>query len=157
MRYPKRLIEVDLPIKKISEHARNEKNLRSGHPWHLHIWWARRPWGACRSVELASLLPDPVDSLCPPGFISEATDILSPLGYRPKSSSKEDLRKSLLRFIGDLADGSWVHQNFITLQRKVWFKRRIRKLPLLFLILLPVMALFRVRRFGWGVNQLLLI
>jgi len=103
-RYPKRLIEVDLPIKKISEHARNEKNLRSGHPWHLHIWWARRPWGACRSVELASLLPDPVDSLCPPGFISEAADILAPLGYRPKSSSKQDLRKSLLRFIGDLAE-----------------------------------------------------
>lgn len=30
----KRLIEVDLPIKRISEHARKEKNMRTGHPWH---------------------------------------------------------------------------------------------------------------------------
>ena len=29
--YPKRLIEVDLPIKKISEHARREKSIRRGH------------------------------------------------------------------------------------------------------------------------------
>jgi|GEM_PF-1559101 len=29
--YPKRLIEVDLPIKKISEHARREKSIRHGH------------------------------------------------------------------------------------------------------------------------------
>lgn len=39
---PKRLIEVDLPIKRISEHVKAEKDARSGHPWHLHIWWARR-------------------------------------------------------------------------------------------------------------------
>ncbi|MFZ4439832.1 MAG: DUF1156 domain-containing protein [Syntrophales bacterium] len=23
----------------------------------MHIWWARRPWGACRAVTLASLPP----------------------------------------------------------------------------------------------------
>ena len=73
MTYPKRLIEVDLPIKRISAHARREKNLRSGHPWHLHIWWARRPWGACRSVALASLLPAPTDEQCPDGFVKAAT------------------------------------------------------------------------------------
>lgn len=56
--YCRRLIEVDLPIKVISAYARAEKNMRSGHVWHLHIWWARRPWGACRAVELAALLPD---------------------------------------------------------------------------------------------------
>jgi len=28
MRYPKRLIEVDLPIKRISAHARREKSIR---------------------------------------------------------------------------------------------------------------------------------
>jgi len=71
--YPRRLIEVDLPIKRISAHARREKNLRSGHPWHLHIWWARRPWGACRSVALASLLPAPTDEQCPDGFVKAAT------------------------------------------------------------------------------------
>ena len=102
--YPKRLIEVDLPIKKISEHARREKNLRSGHPWHLHIWWARRPWGACRAVMLASLLPDPADPKCPQAFIKTATDILSPLGYKPKSNNQVDLQPALLRFIGDFAE-----------------------------------------------------
>jgi adenine-specific DNA methylase len=103
MPHPKRLIEVDLPIKKISEHARNEKNLRSGHPWHLHIWWARRPWGACRAVLLASLLPDPGDQNCPKGFIESVSKILSPLGYKPQTSSGIDARTSLLRFMGDIS------------------------------------------------------
>ena len=40
--YPKRLIEVDLPIRRISEHARREKSIRHGHISTLHIWWARR-------------------------------------------------------------------------------------------------------------------
>ena len=34
--YPKRLIEVDLPIKKISAHARREKSIRHGHISTLH-------------------------------------------------------------------------------------------------------------------------
>ena len=41
--YPKRLIEVDLPIKRISAYARREKSIRHGHISTLHIWWARRP------------------------------------------------------------------------------------------------------------------
>jgi adenine-specific DNA methylase/O-acetyl-ADP-ribose deacetylase (regulator of RNase III) len=102
--YPKRLIEVDLPIKRISEHARNEKNLRSGHPWHLHIWWARRPWGACRAVTLASLLPAPSDPDCPQAFIMKATDILHSLGYKPKTADPNDLQSTLLRFVGDFAE-----------------------------------------------------
>ncbi len=102
--HPKRLIEVDLPIEKISEHARREKNLRSGHPWHLHIWWARRPWGACRAVTLASLLPDPADPNCPKAFIQKAADSLSPLGYKTKSADPADLQAALLRFVGDFAE-----------------------------------------------------
>jgi len=101
---PKRLIEVDLPIKKISEHARQEKNLRSGHPWHLHIWWARRPWGACRAVTLASLLPDPGDPNCPRTFIEKAAAVLTPLGYKSKPDDPADLRTALLRFVGDFAE-----------------------------------------------------
>lgn len=48
MNYPKRLIEVDLPIRRISAHARREKSIRHGHISTLHIWWARRPLFACR-------------------------------------------------------------------------------------------------------------
>jgi hypothetical protein len=35
--YPKRLIEVDLPIARISTHARREKSIRHGHISTLHI------------------------------------------------------------------------------------------------------------------------
>lgn len=64
--YPKRLIEVDLPIKEISKHARREKS--RGPISMLHIWWTRRPLGACRAVLCASLWPDPGDDACPPLF-----------------------------------------------------------------------------------------
>src|SRR5713101_9538090 len=66
--YPKRLIEVDLPIKRISAHARREKSIRHGHISTLHIWWARRPLAACRAVICAALWPDPADALCPDIF-----------------------------------------------------------------------------------------
>src|SRR6476660_691446 len=78
-RYPKRLIEVDLPIKRISAHARREKSIRHGHISTLHIWWARRPLAACRAVICASLWPDPVDELCPVKFREDAFRILSDL------------------------------------------------------------------------------
>src|SRR5271155_661206 len=67
-KYPKRLIEVDLPIKRISAHARREKAIRHGHISTLHIWWARRPLAACRAVICASLWPDPADPNCPQSF-----------------------------------------------------------------------------------------
>lgn len=72
MSYPKRLIEVDLPIKRISAHARREKSIRHGHISTLHIWWARRPLAACRAVILASLWPDPADPICPASFTTRA-------------------------------------------------------------------------------------
>lgn len=69
MQYPKRLIEVDLPIKRISAHSRREKSIRHGHISTLHIWWARRPLAACRAVLCASMWPDPADPLCPAEFV----------------------------------------------------------------------------------------
>src|SRR2546430_3248805 len=72
--YPKRLIEVDLPIKRISAHARREKSIRHGHISTLHIWWARRPLAACRAVICASLWPDPADPNCPQVFRDEASE-----------------------------------------------------------------------------------
>src|SRR5512139_664742 len=72
MNYPKRLIEVDLPIRRISAHARREKSIRHGHISTLHIWWARRPLAACRAVVCAALWPDPADPRCPPDFTARA-------------------------------------------------------------------------------------
>lgn len=41
-----RLIEVDFPLREVSEHSVREKNIRHGHISTLHIWWARRPLAA---------------------------------------------------------------------------------------------------------------
>lgn len=76
LQYPKRLIEVDLPIKRISAHARREKSIRHGHISTLHIWWARRPLAACRAVICAALWPDPADENCPPAFREAAAKII---------------------------------------------------------------------------------
>ena len=108
-RYCKRLIEVDLPIKRISEHARREKSIRHGHISTLHIWWARRPLAACRAVLCASLWPDPVDPLCPDKFKKEAARLMKEFrdkrGGRPKDwTNPIELRNSILDFIADFSD-----------------------------------------------------
>jgi adenine-specific DNA methylase len=107
--YPKRLIEVDLPIKKISEHARREKSIRHGHISTLHIWWARRPLAACRAVLCAALWPDPADSLCPEEFKQEAKDLMKkfwdPMGVGNKNYNDTiELRQSLLEFIAEFSN-----------------------------------------------------
>jgi adenine-specific DNA methylase len=57
----KRFIEVDFPIKEVSEESVREKNIRYGHISTLHIWWARRPLAASRATTYASLIPAPKD------------------------------------------------------------------------------------------------
>ncbi len=91
-----RLIEVDLPIKRISEHARREKSIRHGHISTLHIWWARRPLAACRAVILAALWPDPADPLCPERFRKEAAKRM--LDWATKHVNKASA-ESFKRFI----------------------------------------------------------
>lgn len=107
--YPKRLIEVDLPIKKISEHARREKSIRHGHISTLHIWWARRPLAACRAVICAALWPDPADPLCPESFRVEARNQMTQFWNQmdPTARNLDDditLRAALLDFIADFAN-----------------------------------------------------
>ena len=76
--YPKRLIEVDLPIKRISAHAKREKQgARQGHVCTLHVWWARRPLAACRAVLCSALWPDPTDELCAQQFRVAAVQALT--------------------------------------------------------------------------------
>src|SRR3974390_1197067 len=75
-KYPKRLIEVDLPIKRISAHARREKSIRHGHISTLHIWWARRPLAACRAGVCAALWLDPADPGCPQAFRDTAARLI---------------------------------------------------------------------------------
>ena len=130
---PKRLIEVDLPIKKISRHARREKSIRHGHISTLHIWWARRPLAACRAVICASLWPDPVDENCPQAFRDAVAEALVNFAEQVRNDAKlaglvqdhwsrwnrtnaatfqpadnftvwPDMREALLDFIADFAN-----------------------------------------------------
>src|SRR6266545_4449982 len=86
--YPKRFIEVDLPIKRISVHARREKSIRHGHISTLHIWWARRPLAACRAVICAALWPDPADPLCPQAFRDKAAELITAFSLKAISNGK---------------------------------------------------------------------
>lgn len=106
---PKRLIEVDLPIKRISAHARREKAVRHGHISSLHIWWARRPLAACRAVVLAALWPDPADPQCPEEFRREAAIQMKAIRNRRGGTPRDwdnplELRAALLDFIADFSN-----------------------------------------------------
>ncbi len=100
--YPKRLIEVDLPIKKISEHARREKSTST--ITGLHLWWARRPLAACRAVVCSTLWPDPFDEYCPLVFVQEATGALLDFNFRARQDSN----------LGDLCGPSPSHWAYVT-------------------------------------------
>jgi len=130
--YPPRLIEVDLPIRAISAHARREKSIRHGHISTLHIWWARRPLPACRAVLCAALWPDPANEACPPAFREVAALALNGFAEQARSDTRvaalvkdhwtrwvrttpaslkgadpacwPDLRYALLDFIADFAN-----------------------------------------------------
>ena len=69
MTYRKKLIEVDLPLDDINRESAREKSIRHGHPSTLHMWWARRPLAACRTVIFASMVDDP--SSCSDEFPTE--------------------------------------------------------------------------------------
>jgi putative DNA methylase len=59
IKYPKKLIEVALPLDDINEAAAREKSIRHGHPSTLHLWWAPRPLAAARAVLFAQMVNDP--------------------------------------------------------------------------------------------------
>lgn len=59
MEYPKKLIEVALPLDDISKASAHEKTRRHGHPSSIHLWWARRPLAAARAILFAQLVNDP--------------------------------------------------------------------------------------------------
>jgi putative DNA methylase len=122
MNYPKRLIEVDLPIKRISAHARREKSIRHGHISTLHIWWARRPLAACRAVICAALWPDPADPFCPQSFRDAANRIITEFARKVihppalrNSCSPESLSRweKLARMVHRLDTCCESHQNIL--------------------------------------------
>ncbi|MBM3454154.1 MAG: DUF1156 domain-containing protein [Bacteroidetes bacterium] len=140
MTYPKRLIEVDFPLSIVSNEARREKNIRSGHIKNLHIWWARRPLTACRAVLCCSLWPDPLDSNCSNEFVTKTGDrikkftqnhiteisgnsirIFSKISINPGLLKNRDfLRHTLLAFVGEFSSfENGFNQNMIQLAQDI--------------------------------------
>jgi adenine-specific DNA methylase len=116
----KRLAEVDFPIAEVSRHAAHEEGIRAGHPRSIHLWWARRPLAACRSVLLAMLLPDPCDPLCPDSFKTEARKRLHAIGGCSIATTDDGLRQALLRFVAEIA--SWdaaTQRSYVTIAREL--------------------------------------
>ena len=107
MTYPKRLIEVDLPIARISAHARREKSIRHGHISTLHIWWARRPLAACRAVICAALWPDPADELCPLAFREAAIRELTAFAKRVNPERITEEKRQLQETLSEESRGRW--------------------------------------------------
>jgi putative DNA methylase len=59
MEYPKKLIEVTLPLDDINAASIREKSISFGHPSSFHLWWARRPLATARAILFAQLVNDP--------------------------------------------------------------------------------------------------
>jgi putative DNA methylase len=99
-----RLIEVDFPLRKVSEESVREKNIRHGHISTLHIWWARRPLAASRATALAALLPDDPnrrDELL--RLIEELAPWEAVSGKAPRSQSLQKARELLREAFGGRA------------------------------------------------------
>jgi adenine-specific DNA methylase len=98
----KRLIEVDFPLKEVSEESVREKNIRHGHISTLHIWWARRPLAASRATTYAALVPAPKDEK----ELKEKLKFIAELS-RWENSLNENLieraRKDIRNFFGGKA------------------------------------------------------
>jgi adenine-specific DNA methylase len=109
----KRLIEVALPLKEVSEQSAREKSIRHGHISTLHIWWARRPLAACRAVIFASLIPDPDDLECPESFRTLVNDLLNHSEFKPRkadgSPANDTARNRCLEYIKHLV--KWENSN----------------------------------------------
>jgi adenine-specific DNA methylase len=86
----KRLIEVDFPLKEVSEESVREKNIRHGHISTLHIWWARRPLAASRATTYAALIPAPND----PDKLKEKLNFIAKLSKWENSLNKDIIEKA---------------------------------------------------------------
>ena len=55
----------------INKACAREKSIRHGHPSTLHLWWARRPLAAARSVIFSQMVDDPSEYLADPKEIEK--------------------------------------------------------------------------------------
>jgi putative DNA methylase len=114
----KKLIEVAIPLEAINAASAREKSIRHGHPSTLHLWWARRPLAAARSVIFCQMVDDP--SAVPEEFpteenqekerlrlfalISELVLWESTTNEQVLNRAREEIRRSWQRCCADNAD-----------------------------------------------------
>ena len=102
---PRKLIEVAIPLEAINRESVRSVSNRSGHPWRLHTWWARRPLAACRAVIFCSLVDDP-ESPGAPAALLERIDALEEPSWLPADWESlgvaDQRRRKLFKFIETL-------------------------------------------------------
>ena len=108
LKYPKRLIEADLPIRELSQ-LRNKRLLTEDvNVRRVGLWWSRKPQHQCRAIWLALMLPDPAADSTSDADRRRLRDILlrhSLLSGAGKETSL-GLRVDLLRLCRELAEPS---------------------------------------------------
>ena len=87
------MIEVAIPLEAINAASAREKSIRHSHPSTLHLWWARRPLSAARSIIFCQLVDDP--SSVPEEF--------------PTEDAQEKERLRLFAFVSKLVE--WENTN----------------------------------------------
>ena len=134
----KRLAEVDFPIAKVSTSCLLEIARRGSHPKGLHLWWARRPLAACRSILLALLLPDPTDPMCPRDSLKIMREALldvpgQPMRWRSSSKTPEGLRQIALEFIASFSHpDNATNSHYIRCVRNLVNRLSIQEAPLVY-------------------------
>lgn len=140
-KYCKKLIEVDLLIKRIGAYSKKEMSIQSDHYKSLHIWWARRPAPACRAIILSSLILDPYDANCPSPYVEKMRDLVREwvekninlikdgsalqdlIKYKNKPSLFKDnleLRKAVLILIAEFSNWSMsAEPKYLSLMKKL--------------------------------------
>ena len=104
--YPKRLIEVDLPIKELSKLRNRRPPSEDIDVRRIGLWWSRKPQHQARAVWLALLLPDPADNCTSDLDRTRLREILLRHSYLSESGKNTllGLRTDLLRLCRDLAE-----------------------------------------------------
>ena len=95
--YPKRLIEVDLPIRALDRLRGRRTPRQDVDVRRPGTWWSRKPQHQCRAIWLAALLPDPADPLTSPVIVKALRGILQDYGMLSTGGSED-----VTRFRNDL-------------------------------------------------------
>lgn len=85
----RRFLEDSFPIKEIGKESAKEKMIRHGHISTLHMWWARRPLAASRTINYAALIPT-----CSPDKMAETTNFLIELSKWKNSQNNALLKRA---------------------------------------------------------------